>query len=550
MIHRVEIDNFALVEHAELDLGPGLTVLSGETGAGKSIVIDALDFASGGRGDRAMLRTGADQASVTILLDDNGAEGSDRELVVGRTLRDSGWTYAKINSQLVTAGELRALMEPLLAIHSQNDQQTIFREPVHKALLDAYAGEGVAGLLLSWEDVRSRMRSINDRLGELFLDPETRARRRSILAFQTEEIEAAGLSRGEEEAILKKIKTLSAVREITLLLNRAIGEISGLEGDSASDRLSRAITDLTTASRYSSKLQELRDRALELKNDLTELGYDLNRTAARLDDKPQELEEANSRLQLLRRLQEKYGNSLEEVITYGEKARLELERLDATEEELARLTTEKEVLLKEMVDRGERLHQARREAADRLEEEINRQLADLNMKNARFAVEIETRPPDPDDPATDPQQVRFTMAPNPGEPSMPLVSIVSGGEASRVLLAIKTVLAGLDQVATLIFDEIDTGISGQTTTRIAGKLKSIARTAQVICVTHNAQIAASADCQLLIGKKVEGGRTRTTVRRIQGDERVAEIARLLSGRPDDPKSRLLARDLLDRGATL
>ena len=204
MIHRVEIDNFALVEHAELDLGPGLTVLSGETGAGKSMVIDALDFASGGRGDRAMLRTGAEEASVTILLDQSGEE-ADREWVIGRTLRDSGRSYAKINGQLVTAGDLREQMEPLLAIHSQNDQQTIFRESVHKTLLDAYACAPVALSLEFWSSMRQEMMAIERRLGELFLDPETRARRRDILSFQTEEIQKTGPVAGEEEELLKKI---------------------------------------------------------------------------------------------------------------------------------------------------------------------------------------------------------------------------------------------------------------------------------------------------------------------------------------------------------
>ncbi len=286
---------------------------------------------------------------------------------------------------------------------------------------------------------------------------------------------------------------------------------------------------------------------MELKTELTELGYDLDRTAGRLEDNPGDLADANNRLQVLRRLQEKYGNSLEEVIAYGQKAALELERLDATEEELARLSADREALLEKMRLHASALAQLRQEAGARLEREINRQLADLDMKNARFAVELEARAIEAGDLAADPHHIRFTIAPNPGEPSMPLVSIVSGGEASRVLLAVKAVLAGLDRVATIIFDEIDTGISGSTTTRIADKLKSISRTAQVICVTHNAQIAAAADCQLLIGKKVEGGRTRTTVMRIEGQERISEIARLLSGRPDDAKSRSLAQDLLDRG---
>lgn len=545
MIHRVEIDNFALVEHAELDLGPGLTVLSGETGAGKSIVIDALDFASGSRSDRSLLRTGAEEASVSILLDDRG--GGDGELVIGRTLREGGRTYAKMNGRLVTLAELRDRMEPLLAIHSQNDQQSIFRESVHRSLLDAYGGQLLAGALDDWEEARLQLADIDRRLGELFLDPETRERRRDILSFQTGEILEADPQPGEDEALLKKIKTLTAVREISIHLGRASEELTGGEGDTATARLGRALTELAAASRYSGRIQELLERAEALRTELSELGYDLDRVAERLDDRPEELEAANARLQQLRRLQEKYGRELEDVIRYGEKAKLELDRLDRTEEELGRLTAEKGRLLEELEEKAGGLFDLRRQAADRLEKAINQELSDLDMKNAAFEVEIESLVISAKGVPHDPQHVRFMIAPNPGEPSMPLVSIVSGGEASRVLLAVKTVLAGLDKVSTLIFDEIDTGISGSTTTRIAEKLKSISSYAQVICVTHNAQIAASADCQLLIGKGVESGRTRTTVVRIDGEERISEIARLLSGRPDDLKSRSLARDLLLRG---
>ena len=546
MIHRLEIDNFALVEHADLDLGPGLTVLSGETGAGKSILIDALDFASGSRSDRSMLRTGTQEATVTLLIQDS-KEGGQGELVASRTLKEGGRSYARVNGQLVTASDLRERMEPLLAIHSQNDQQTIFRESVHRQLLDAYGAQAVGQARRGWEEARQAMEAIDRRLGQLFLDPETRARRRSILAFQTQEIAEADPRVGEDQILLKKIKTLTAVRDIALHLGRALEELSGGEGDSAADRLGRALFELSAASRFSSRVQELEARTDSLRSELLDLTYELSRIAERMDDRPQELEAANDRMQLLGRLQEKYGASLAEVIEYGEKAEAELRRLDATEEELASLSQEKDDRLQELVKLSQALYDHRRQAADQLEEAINDQLADLDMKQASFKVEIEPRPVSRDHLPQDPQSIRFMIAPNPGEPSMPLVSIVSGGEASRVLLAIKTVLAGLDQVSTLIFDEIDTGISGQTTTRIAEKLKSIARHAQVICVTHNAQIAAWADCQLLIGKSVESGRTRTSVHKLEGEARVSEIARLLSGRPDDEKSRLLARDLLRLG---
>lgn len=546
MIHRVEINNFALVEFAELDLGPGLTVLSGETGAGKSIVIDALDFASGSRSDRSMLRIGAQEASVSLLIDDGKYQG-DEDSLVFRALKESGRSYAKLDGQLVTAGELRDKMEPLLAIHSQNDQQSIFKEAVHRELFDAFGGKKIEDLKKRWSLARIQMTDIQDKLLELFSDPETRARRRDILVYQIHEIEEARPQPGEDGSLLKKIKTLTAVREIAGHLDKALSGLMNEEG-SAATLMNRVIGELSAAGRYSSKMTELQERAEGIKAELSDLGYDMQKTAERLDDRPGELEAANERLLLLRKLEEKYGPGLDQVLSYEEKARAELLRLDNTEGELLRLKNEKEELTVKLKELQDEFRNVREEKKKELEAAINRELSDLDMKNASFTVEITDKDLEGKAIPQDPQDIRFLIAPNPGEPSMPLVSIISGGEASRVLLAIKAVLAGLDDISTIIFDEIDTGISGSTTTKIAEKLKAIARKAQVLCVTHNAQIAAFADSQLLIGKEQEGGRTRTTVKKITGEARIDEIARLLSGRPGDEKSRLLARDLLARAS--
>lgn len=546
MIHRVEINNFALVEFAELDLGPGLTVLSGETGAGKSIVIDALDFASGSRSDRSMLRIGAQEASVSLLIDDGKYQG-DEDSLVFRALKESGRSYAKLDGQLVTAGELRDKMEPLLAIHSQNDQQSIFKEAVHRELFDAFGGKKIEDLKKRWSLARIQMTDIQDKLLELFSDPETRARRRDILVYQIHEIEEARPQPGEDGSLLKKIKTLTAVREIAGHLDKALSGLMNEEG-SAATLMNRVIGELSAAGRYSSKMTELQERAEGIKAELSDLGYDMQKTAERLDDRPGELEAANERLLLLRKLEEKYGPGLDQVLSYEEKARAELLRLENTEGELLRLKNEKEELTVKLKELQDEFRNVREEKKKELEAAINRELSDLDMKNASFTVEITDKDLEGKAIPQDPQDIRFLIAPNPGEPSMPLVSIISGGEASRVLLAIKAVLAGLDDISTIIFDEIDTGISGSTTTKIAEKLKAIARKAQVLCVTHNAQIAAFADSQLLIGKEQEGGRTRTTVKKITGEARIDEIARLLSGRPGDEKSRLLARDLLARAS--
>ncbi len=544
MIHRVEIDNFALVEHAELSLGAGLTVLSGETGAGKSIVVDALEFAIGGRSDRAMLRSGAEEAVVSVLFCDVESERDD-ELVVARGLRDNNRSYAKINGRLVTVTELRAMTDPLVAIHSQSDQQSIFTESVHKTLMDAFGGEPVEQALSAYSSLYDEYKLIDKRLLELFQDPETRERRRNILRYQVEEIESAEIEPDEEQRLLKKIRTMSAVMEIAMSIGQAMNELSGDDELSAQARLGRAAANINAASKHSAYMQEVRDRAESLRHDLAELIIDLERVYERLDVRPEEMEQANARLTVLRRLQDKYGDDLESVIIYGQKARGELDRLDRTEEELDALTDRKKDLLVSLRSSAKHLLQIRQTSANKLSDLINAELHDLNMKNASFQISIDELTLDDDYVPPDPHAVRFNIAPNPGEPLMPLISIVSGGEASRVLLAIKTVLASVDHISTLIFDEIDTGISGRTTTMIASKLKSIAEHCQVICVTHSAQIAAAADWHLLIGKHVEDGRTRTTVQEIVGEERVKEVARLLSGRPDDEASRLLASRLIE-----
>jgi len=539
MIHHVEISNFALVEHAGLSFGAGLTVLSGETGAGKSIVVDALDFAIGGRSDRSMLRSGAEEAVVSILFEHQGDE-----LAVTRGLRDSNRSYAKIDGRLVTATELRATTDRLIAIHSQSDQQSIFRESVHQALLDAFGGEPVELARSAYSSYYSEFKKIEKRLAELFTDPETRERRRNILRYQVDEIEGAEIVPGEDRQLLKKIRTMTAVVEIATNIGQAMIELSGDDERSIQAGLSRVVARINAASKNSAYMQDIYDRAESLRQDLAEIAIDLERIYEKLDVRPEEMERANARLSLLRRLQDKYGDDLDAVIAYGKRARQELDRLDRTEEELVRLLDRKDDLLVALRQSADKLLGVRQAAAAELSESINGELQDLNMKNASFVVSVEEMSIDDDYVPTDPHAVRFKIAPNPGEPSMPLISIVSGGEASRVLLAIKTILASVDNVSTLIFDEIDTGISGKTTTMIARKLKSIAEHCQVICVTHSAQIAAIAERHLLIGKVVEGGRTKTTVQNVDGKDRVREVARLLSGRPDDHASRVLAEQLI------
>ena len=550
MIQRVEIDTFALADHLGIDFGPGFTVLSGETGAGKSILIDALEFASGGRADRSMIRSGADEASVSILFKDEEVScesSTDGEILFVRSFRTNGRGYARLNGRLATVGELREASSSRLAIHSQSDQQLIFKENVHLELLDSYGGASVAAALDAYTALYESYSRVEQRLKALHLDPETRARRRDILLYQQNEIEQAGIAKDEEETLLKRIKTLTAVRDIVAHVNRALYELESDDDRSASGHLKRAITELESAGRKSALLKELAERAALVQTSLREIIFELDRLQEKLDDRPEALEEANQRLVFLRRLQEKYGQGLDRVLAYADQAREEIDKIDATDLELRQLTEQRQDLSQAIIEADARLYSARVYAAENLSRAVNRELSDLNMNDAVFDVSIESISREGGRFHRKPHLVRFLIRPNPGEPMMPLVSIVSGGEASRVLLAIKTVLAAVDRVSTIIFDEIDTGISGKTTTMIARKLTSISRNAQVLCVTHSAQIAAVADAHFLVGKEEKEGRTVMTVRQLNHKERVAEVARLLTGRPDDPSSLALASKMVKGG---
>lgn len=550
MILRVEIDTFALADHLGIEFGPGFTVLSGETGAGKSILIDALEFASGGRADRSMIRSGAEEASVSILFKDDKASDDANaagELLFVRSFRSNGRGYSRLNGRLATVGELREASASRLAIHSQSDQQLIFKESVHLELLDSYGGVSVTEALDAYKTLYESYIRIEQRLKVLHLDPETRARRRDILLYQLNEIEQAGIGEDEEETLLKRIKTLTAVRDIVAHVSRALYELESDDDRSASGHLKRAIAELESAGRQSARLQELATRAALVQSSLKDIIFELDRLQEKLDDRPEALEEANQRLVFLRRLQEKYGQGLDRVLAYAEQTRVEIEKIDATDLELSQLTKERLDLVQALDKADEQLFDARVHAAERLSRAVNHELSDLNMSDAVFEVCVESAAREKGRFLNKPHRVRFLITPNPGEPMMPLVSIISGGEASRVLLAIKTVLAVVDRVSTIIFDEIDTGISGKTTTMIARKLTSISRYAQVLCVTHSAQIAAVADAHFLVGKEEKEGRTVMTVRQLNEEERVAEVARLLTGRPEDPSSLALASKMIKGG---
>lgn len=545
LLLRVEIHDFALVEELVIEPADGFTVLTGETGAGKSILIDAFEFLSGTRSDRNMVRTDCDEARVEALFQSEDNE----ELLIFRSLNASGRSYAKINGELVTIRSLRDKMKDVLAIHGQNDQQAIFDDSLHRELVDAYAGDEAESLCADYLTLLQDLLEIDEDILRLGESPEQRASRQDFLSYQIEEIESADLQPSEEEELLKRAKTLQALQSLAEHLNTGLTALSAENDLGALSLIRHARKALQEAARYSSKCKQLAEELESIEGDVDELVYELNRTSDKVSYEPEQFAEIDRRLSLIQRLKDKYGKSVDEVLLFLEKARTEYTFLKDSERIYAEKIAEKNLLLEKLAACSSDLLQVRQKASKSLIAKIIEELRSLNMKDLRFDVSI-TAISNRSTLPRDPHHVSFMFSANPGEPLKPLVDIASGGEASRILLAIKTVLADVDNVSVLIFDEIDRGVAGETSQRIAEKLQEIGRHRQVLCVTHSAPIAASAKKHLLISKVVDGKRSRTNVLELKNDARVAEIARLLSGSSNESEARSLAYSLLETHGSL
>ncbi|HHU07008.1 MAG TPA: DNA repair protein RecN [Clostridiaceae bacterium] len=568
MLSRVEISDFALIEQASLYPGSGLTVISGETGAGKSILIDAIGALTGERTSRDFVRTGSDKAVLEAVFmeptDDPEIEEDDGKVLLERVIFAKGGTECRLDGHLVKLADLKQAGDKLVSIHGQQDSQIIFKEREHLDLLDAYGREEIYPLLNIYENLRNRWSAAKKALANLGKDPQERERRLEILRYQFDEIESAGLQAGEEEELKQRAKVLGARERIL----RDLGETHQILGqddeDAVGTLLQKTLEILEFSSRYSQKIRTSREELQQVTADLAEIKSDLMDFSRRLDIDASELPLVQERLDLINELKRKYGSSEEEVLSFKAETEAEIKRLESGEADFHQLNAELERLAAELETAAGDIHVRRTKFAQELDADISSELIDLDMPNVQFKTMVKAhasiglQQPDSEaeTPATGSKRagwpksgtdtVEFLISPNVGEPLKPLAQIASSGEASRVLLAIKTVLASVDKIPVLIFDEIDAGVSGKTTGSIAHKLKSIAGSCQVLCVTHSAQIAACADTHYLISKIVESGRTSTVLELLEGEGRVDEIARLLSGAPEDKVTRELASQLLSQ----
>jgi DNA repair protein RecN (Recombination protein N) len=568
MLDELDIRNFAVAEHVRLRFAPGFNAITGETGAGKSLIIDALALLLGGRADPEVVRAGAGAARVEGVfrvdpgadealaetLSEVGIEPEDGLLIISREVPRQGRSVARVNGRAVVQSALAALGRRLVDIHGQEDQLSVLRPAEHLGHLDRFAGleaerVAVTALVAELREVRAAIRRLTE-------DERERARRQDRLAYEVQEIDAARLRPDEEEELRAERQLLVSAEELARLSEAAHTALTGGgRSASAADALGLAADALAQLARIDPRMAETAALAEALQSQVYDLARELRAYREGVEYNPRRLERIEERLALIAALKRKYGATLAEVLAYAERARAELAELTLGEERLEELREREEALRARLATAAERLSHARRRAACRLAEAVQTEIAELNLAGGRFAVRFERR----EDPegvpvalpltevvasGTEPapagatavafdrsgvDRVEFYVSLNPGEPLRPLAKVASGGETARLMLALKTVLGAADAVPTLVFDEVDVGIGGRSGRVVGEKLAALGRHHQVICITHLPQVAALAERHLAVAKRVDGGRTFTEVRELNGEERRRELAAMLGG---------------------
>ncbi len=539
MLEHLHIRNVALIKESEISFGDGLNILTGETGAGKSMIIDSLQFALGGRAGKDFLRHGEKQAAVEALfsvqsqaltekLAENGiAPEEDGTLLITRTLSEAGKSVCRINGSTVTVGMLKEIAEDMIDIYGQHEHQSLLNPVKHIRLLDRFCGAGFGEAMEEYKNSRQRLKDLEKQLAILIGDESQREQRMDMLLFQKEEIEAAELREGEEDVLLEQKKRLSSMERLIRLTGESVTLL--YDGDdrapSACDQLGDALAKLREAAEYDAALSPLADALADGYAAVEDCARELKREAEKQEADPEELERIEERLQLFYKLKRKYGGSIEAVLEFYEKAVQELEFLSNSSEKAAELSAKKAEEEKRLSALAETLTARRRATAEQVEEQIETALHDMEMKHARFHIQIEEKA---DWGADGKDKVEFLISANAGEPLKPLAKIASGGEMSRVMLALKTVLVDADEIGTFIFDEIDTGVSGRTARRVGEKMRFLGGKRQLLCITHLPQIAAMADNHFLIEKESDAGETVTRVTALDEEGAVREVARLMN----------------------
>lgn len=528
MLDLLHIENIAIIEQADISFRPGFNVLTGETGAGKSIVIDALSAVLGQRASRELIRTGADHAFVSAVFSgipqglgaDLGVADAE-EWLLQREIYVDGKNVCRLNGRPMTVTQLRTLGSRLLNIHGQHDGQQLLDETQHILYLDQYGR--YMPLQTAYQEKYSALQRIENQISALQMDEAEKARRIDTLQFQIQDLERANLQSGEEEELLERRNLL---RNSEKIISAVQGADYCLNGDDqregALSLLRQAQEQLSTVRGLGDSFAQLTERINAVYSELYDIAYTVQDKKDELDFAPGELDTVELRCDQLYRLKKKYGATVEDMMAYLEKCRQELDQITLADDTLAQLQKHREKALKEALAAARELSQQRKAAAQSLEKQILTELQELNMGSIRFQVAFAEKKLD----ATGMDEVRFLMSANEGEELRPIQKIASGGELARIMLAMKNVFSQQEKLGTMVFDEVDTGVSGRAAQKVAEKMAKISRQKQVLCVTHLPQLAAMADTHFSVEKGVSGGRTFTRVQELTRQQRREELARL------------------------
>lgn len=539
MLSQLFIKNIAVIESASIDFENGFNVFTGETGAGKSILIDAINAVLGGRTSRDLVRTGESKAFVSavfsdispkvkVVLEELGYDSDDDELLISREISVEGKNICKINARPATVSALKQLSGALIDVHGQHDSAILQNPELHIGYIDAFGGteDEISAYHESYKAMKETERAIK----KISMDDSDKEARIDLLKYQIGEIETAAVEEGEEDELLALSKRIKSSENIMELVSGTVAALDGDDGaEGALDELETVIKNAEELAEYFPAFAGVSEKFKSTYYELEEFANDVKNCADELDFDPQLQNRTEKRLDEIFRLKRKYGGSVEAMFAYYDKAVKELDGIEFSEERLEKLNKEYAVLKKAAEERASVLTQKRLAAAQAFEHAVMDELSYLNMPNVRFSVNFEHT----DFTESGCDSIEFYIATNAGEPLKPLAKIASGGELSRIMLSIKNVLADKDEVGTLIFDEVDTGISGAAAQKVGKKLKQVSKGRQIICVTHLAQVAAFADNHLLISKATENGRTFTSVISLDKEGKIRELARIMGGEITD-----------------
>lgn len=553
MLSELSIKNFAIIEALSISFEKGLTVLSGETGAGKSIIIDAIHLLVGGRGSAEFVRHGEDKAEIEGLfqIENNnhplhekaqefGIDVEEGMVVLRRDISKSGKSVCRVNGKLVTISTLREIGGTLVDIHGQHEHQELMDETRHLSLLDQFGGEKVANALSEYIDIYHSYEKTVKRLKQLSENEQQMAHRLDLISFQLEEIQSANLKINEDEKLYEERKRLSNFEKIHEALNLSY---TALQGDNKGlDWLGLAMSHLDEAASIDSNYKEIAESTSNSFYLLEEVMRTLRNELDDLEFDPERLNEIEDRLNEINQLKRKYGKTIEEILEYGAKIEEELETLQNKETHIEKLNKELSTIKKDLSVEARELSNIRQQFAGELTDLIHKELKELYMEKTVFEVRFVSNYDSFTSDGSD--KVEFYISTNPGEPLKPLSKIASGGELSRIMLALKSIFSKHQGITSIIFDEVDTGVSGRVAQSIAEKIYNVSVDSQVLCISHLPQVAAMADTHLYIAKDIMDGRTRTSVQKLDENEKIREIGRMISGVEITDLTREHAKELL------